>query len=577
MACTNGSCSTATGTTGIVCGTGGWTGPKPGDPENIPSIRARGIVGAIEVSWFYPTINSHSVGHFRVYRGTNAEFALAVERGIISASIFVDQIPENETREYYYWVRMVSVNGTVMDPVGPASATPHKLSEDLLEKLTAEIDESKLSQSLRERIGLIEGIRRDIAQETLDRIHANSTFANALVHVQTTADQVATYVQNEVIQRQDADSALVESVSALATGFSENEALIIAEQVSRTTADEALASDISILYTNVDENKAAILQEQQARSDTESAVASQLNALVTKMGDNSAAIETEKKARTSADSAIITDVSNWAAKTNTAAAGLANEIVARTNADTSLAQQIQTAQTQLGSNLASVQTTLQTQINATDGKVNNIGALWTAKVDVNGLVGGFGVYNNGQFVEAGFDVDRFWVGRTRDKVKPFIVDSGVVYIDKARIRNADIDTLKLAGSSVTVSQYGYGQLYQPGGYLFTNTSWRTIASIPLSLQGMAPGETAGTIIIGTANILEEGGPTVTFNVGIFINEQLISMSGITLGPSQSLTVVGFTSQQNGTYTVSIRARVGPPWPDKLANVMRNIIFMSGKR
>ena len=450
MACTDGSCITSTE---FVCGTGGWTGPKPGDPENIPSIRARGIVGAIEVSWFYPTINSHSVGHFRVYRGINAEFALAVERGIISANIFVDQIPENETREYFYWVRMVTVNGTVMDPVGPASATPHKLSEDLLEHLTAEIDESKLAQSLRERIGLIDGIRRDIAQETLDRINANSTFANALVHVQTAADQVATYVQNEVIQRQDADSALVESVSALAAGLSENEALIVAEQIARTTADEAFASDISILYTNVDENKAAILQEQQARSDEKSAVASQLNALVTQMGDSSAAIEAEKQARVSADNALIADVTNWAAKTNIAAAGLANEITARTNADTSLAQQIQTAQTQLGSNLASVQTTMQTQINATNGKVNNIGALWTAKVDVNGLVGGFGVYNSGQFVEAGFDVDRFWVGRTTDKVKPFIVDSGVVYIDKARIRNADIDTLKIAGKAITVPAF----------------------------------------------------------------------------------------------------------------------------
>ena len=411
----------------------------------------------------------------------------------------------------------------------------------------------------------------------MDRINANSTFANALVHVQTATDQVATYVQNEVIQRQDADSALVESVSALATGLSENEALIVAEQIARTTADEAFASDISILYADVDENKAAILQEQQARSDAESAVASQLNALVTQMNDSSAAIEAEKQARVSADNALITDVTNWAAKTNIAAAGLANEIAARTDADTALAQQIQTAQTQLGSNLASVQTTLQTQINATDGKVNNIGALWTAKVDVNGLVGGFGVYNNGQFVEAGFDVDRFWVGRTTDKVKPFIVDSGVVYIDKTRIRNADIDTLKLAGNSVTVSQYGYGQLYQPGGYLFTNTSWRTIASMPLSLQGMAPGEAAGTIIIGTANIWEGGGSAVTFEVGIFINEYLISTSAISLGPSQSMTVVGFTSQQNGTYTVSIRARVGPPWPDKLANVLSSIVLMSGKR
>ena len=565
MACTDGSCITSTE---FVCGTGGWTGPKPGDPENIPSIRARGIVGAIEVSWFYPTINSHSVGHFRVYRGTNAEFALAVERGIISASIFVDQIPENETREYYYWVRMVSVNGTVMNPVGPASATPYKLSEDLLEKLTAEIDESKLSQSLRERIGLIDGIRRDIAQETLDRINANSTFANALVHVQTTADQVATYVQNEVIQRQDADSALVQAVSALATGLSENESLIIAEQVSRTTADEALASDIAILYTNVDENKAAILQEQQARSDAESAVASQLNALVTQMGDNSAAIETEKRARTAADSAIVTDVSNWAAKTNTAAAGLANEIIARTNADTSLAQQIQTAQTQLGSNLSSVQTTLQTQINATDGKVNNIGALWTTKVDVNGLVGGFGVYNNGQFVEAGFDVDRFWVGRTANKVKPFIVDGGVVYIDKARIRNADIDTLKIAGNAVTIPMFveAFPNVPHP-----TNLESADSISVTASFNSNTP--VILLVAVTATNYGSATNATITAYVdGSLIDQRAYSLHG---GWGTSLvstfgTVVSGNSVNPTSHTFTIKCgnnhSSGGPWHDSYISV-----------
>ena len=560
MACTDGSCITSTE---FVCGTGGWTGPKPGDPENIPSIRARGIVGAIEVSWFYPTINSHSVGHFRVYRGINAEFALAVERGIISASIFVDQIPENETMEYFYWVRMVTVNGTVMDPDGPASATPHKLSEDLLERLTAEIDESKLAKSLRERIGLIDGLRRDIAQETLDRINANSTFANALVHVQTAADQVATYVQNEVIQRQDADSALVESVSALAAGLSGNEALIVAEQIARTTADEAFASDISILYTNVDENKAAILQEQQARSDAESAVASQLNALVTQMNDSSAAIEAEKEARATADNALITDVTNWAAKTNTAAAGLANEITARTNADTSLAQQIQTAQTQLGSNLASVQTTMQTQIDATNGKVNTIGALWTAKVDVNGLVGGFGVYNSGQFVEAGFDVDRFWVGRTTNKVKPFIIDSGVVYIDKARIRTADIDTLKIAGKAVTVPAFVEAW---PAITIHANT-FPTTEVIRYTDTFADAADVLVTVCVIARNI----GSATNCNIALYVDgmintQRIVSISG---GWTTSVMATFGIRVSKGSHTFSIRLGnswgSGGPWESPYAS------------
>ena len=89
--------------------------------------------------------------------------------------------------------------------------------------------------------------------------------------------------------------------------------------------------------------------------------------------------------------------------------------------------------------------------------MTEIGALWTARLSVNGLVGGFGVYNNGEFVEAGFDVDRFWVGRTQaNKRKPFIIENGITYIDSAVIREASIDTLRLAGGSVTSMAYGRG-------------------------------------------------------------------------------------------------------------------------
>lgn len=67
------------------------------------------------------------------------------------------------------------------------------------------------------------------------------------------------------------------------------------------------------------------------------------------------------------------------------------------------------------------------------------GALYTAKVQSGGLIGGFGVYNDGTEVDAGFDVDRFWIGRTdSDKRKPFIIDNNVVYINNAMIRNGSI-------------------------------------------------------------------------------------------------------------------------------------------
>ena len=578
MACTSGTCSPR-GTSGITCGSGiRLPGiPVAGDPDNNIYLSANGVSGGVELSWNYPALNPAAVSHFKVFRGITGVFADAVEKVIVAGSSYFDKISVEEIRRYFYWIQVVSIQGTTMEPIGPAMATPLSKKVDVLESLTAEIDEGHLATSLRERIQLLEVLQKNLAQETIDRALANQALADALASVQSDTDLALTYVQNEITERTSADEALVTAVEALSAGLGENAAAIVEEKTIRATETESLANQVNILYVTTEANQAAILHEQQARTTELEAMAQDVQTLASQSEATAAALLEEKTVRATADKATANQLTAVVSQLNNTGAAVQTEAATRADADKALASSIQTAQTTLNGNIASVQTTLQTQISTVNGVVNNIGALYTAKVDVNGLVGGFGVYNTGQSVEACFDVDRFWVGRTLNRVKPFIVDNNVVYIDKARIRNADIDTLKLAGNSVTVSQYGYGQLYQPGGYLFTNTSWRTIASMPLSLQGMAPSEAAGTIIIGTANIWEGGGSAVTFEVGIFINEYLISTSAISLGPSQSLTVVGFTSQQNGTYTVSIRARVGPPWPDKLANVLSSIVLMSGKR
>ncbi len=116
-----------------------------------------------------------------------------------------------------------------------------------------------------------------------------------------------------------------------------------------------------------------------------------------------------------------------------------------------MAQQISTVQTSFQNQIASAQLLLQSNIDMVDGKVVGVNALFGAKVQAGGLIGGFGIYNDSQIVDAGFDVDRFWVGRTNsDRVKPFIIDNGITYVDIARIRDADIGTLKIGGNAVTI-------------------------------------------------------------------------------------------------------------------------------
>lgn len=374
---------------GIVCGTGGWTGPRPGDPDNASVLSANGVYGGIAVSWTYPSTNSHAVAHALLYRNSSSDRDSALNIAVVAGNSYFDK--QDAPTLCFYWIRIVSINGTTGDWIGPVSATSKTRAEGILEDLTGQISAGVLAISLREDIDKITLNYQDLLSEIRNRIAGDGALSLALEDLQAGVTQAMAFVHEEINTRIDGENALAQQVSVIAALNANNASAIINEATARVTADGAHTQQINALYAATDTNAAAVITE-----------------------------------------------------TN-----------ARTNADSALASQITTAQSTLGDQIASVQTGLQTNINTVDGKVTSIGALYTAKVSVNGLVGGFGIYNNGHTVEAGFDVDRFWIGRTAsDKVLPFIIDAGTVYINKARIRNADIDTLKIAGGAVTSMAYG---------------------------------------------------------------------------------------------------------------------------
>ena len=278
------------------------------------------------------------------------------------------------------------------------------------------------------------------------------------------------FVQEEITKRTEGDKALVQKLNTMAAAVDKNIAAIFDEKTLRVNADSAQALDITQLYTKTGENIAAIIAERTTRTNANSVLANDITLLYAKTGENNAAINTERSTRTDADNALANDITQLYAKTSNAEAAVRTEATARTDADTAFANQLTTTQTTLNSNIASAQTQLQTKIDSTNGKVTQIGALYTAKVSVNGLIGGFGVYNDGREVEAGFDVDRFWVGRSNSAaVKPFIIDNGIVYMDDVRIRNASISTLKIADGAVSAANTASGgssaftSVYVPAG------------------------------------------------------------------------------------------------------------------
>ena len=317
-----------------VCGTGigngGGATPLPSDPVGSMTLTAIAGFGGINVRWTMPGINAHALAHTLLFRGTSGNFAATAQVAVVSGNSYYDQIDEAGT--YYYWIRPVSVNGTVGDLYGPASATIRTRSDDILDDLTGRISDGVLATSLRATLDNISMINSRLNEEIFDRETGETSFAQALI---------------------DVSNGVAAAHSFITTAIN-----------SQVTANSAIAEQIDLVAVTLGSEVAAV--------------------------------------------AISADA--W-----------------------------------IGPHAS------------LSGKVTNIGALWTAKVTVNGLIGGFGIYNNGQTVEAGFDVDTFWIGRSGiDKVLPFIIDGGTVYINKARIKEADIDTLKIAGRSATAVESATG-------------------------------------------------------------------------------------------------------------------------
>lgn len=307
-------CSTNT------CGVGGWSGPLPGDPDNNLILSATPAFGGIDVSWNYPATNPEAVAYVKLYRGLLNNFNSAIEIAVVGGNTYFDKSSNNLAITYFYWIEMVSVNGTVGSLIGPASAMARPTIEAMIEKLTGQIDAGVLAQSLKAQI---------------DRIELNAQ-------------------------------------------------AIVSESQARATADGAY----STLMTQVQAGVASLYSTVQT------------------------------------------------------------EITTRQAGDSTLASAINTVQSSFGTNLASVQQTLQSNIKTVGDKVTQIGALYTVNTTVNGLVGGFGIYNDGTHIEAGFDVDTFWVGKTgTNKKKPFIIYDGETFIDTAAIRNASIDQAKIGDLS----------------------------------------------------------------------------------------------------------------------------------
>lgn len=276
-------------------------------------------------------------------------------------------------------------------------------------------------------------------------------------------------------------------------------------QIDNGVLAPALKNEIA----RIELNSLGITQEVLDRAAEDEALGAQINVVGAYSDDTRALLQQEVLARTSQGNAFVSTVNTLWAETSSGLAAIQVQQTALSNELQTLAEQLTTLESQVGDDLAQVLQTMQTKIDVVDGKVVAIGALYTAQVSVNGLIGGFGIYNDGTRVEAGFDVDRFWIGRTdANKRKPFIIENNLVVIDEAAINKLTFSKLRDESGSFIVSNGKIQARYlevdtlvarqaQSTNYVPETTGWSLAADGNVYINGSGA---AGRMVI-TSNLI----------------------------------------------------------------------------
>lgn len=470
----------------MSCGVGGWTGPLPGDPSNNLSLSATSVYGGIDIAWTYPTSNPHAVAHTILFRSTSSDFVGAVQKAIIAGNSYYDKSSTSVPTIYYYWIQVVSVNGTYGEPIGPASAVAKPTIEDLLTLLTGQIEAGALAASLKAELTNTTQVSLDLLAEANARVAGNAGLAAAIDTVQRGNATAMTYIQQEIINRKTANDAYVRELNTLAAVTRDNVAAILEEKTVRATQTGVLINDVTLLYGKSSTTEGAIKEESRLRIEEVGAIASKVDTLtLASAGTNATILDINETklgysvlvgSTTPFDGDGVTvvypsylypDASYPEYQYNRTKIIDTKGV---TGWNSTSASNGRKAQWLRGLPLATAvkavgvagpngeAATLEQAFSAQQTLNNGFKSQYTVKLSIDQggqkLIGGFGLYNDGATVDAGFDVDRFWVGRSTlvngavEKVKPFIIENGKVYMDEAIIR-----TLKT--TSIDTTGYGF--------------------------------------------------------------------------------------------------------------------------
>lgn len=239
-------CSTA------VCGTGGWNGPLPGDPDNSSVLSAVSDFGGVQLTWTLPSTNSHAVAYTQIYRSISDVFETAIPFTAVSATGYFDRSAADVIRPYYYWIQHVSTYGTTLEPIGPAMAVAKPLIDQVLSALAGKVEGSFLAESLRARIDVISDLENGLTQLDTKVTSDNAVFAQELSALRNTLTDTLAYVDSQQALSITERQALVSSLNTQLAQFSagmyaaiQDEATTRAEETGELFAQKVLKIDLA--------------------------------------------------------------------------------------------------------------------------------------------------------------------------------------------------------------------------------------------------------------------------------------------------------------------------------------------
>lgn len=444
-------------------GTGGLV-PSPGVPDRaVPpapvGFQAVGVFGMNTLTWDnpYKLYRNHSLTN--IYRSETDNFGQAVLISRATGMIYSDPIrgdvvDPNDPKKgisYYYWITWVSASGVEGPPNSPAGThVESMLSIDyLLDLITKEMNQSELAKALAKAIDL-DGLNQQIAM--LDA-------AAQAAKLMTSAERYLRDDENVHIRRQISDLR-VQTGSDIKAAISQLQEVITSDQ-------QAIAHQIDLMQASIGENSVDIVTERTARINLQEAATQALNGMSSRLEKAESVLTQYSETFASALESQARNMEGLVSRMDTTAAQYLSDQQTIATEFEATARAITSMQSTVNEQSAAIQQTLSTHSSALEG----LAAQYTLRLDVNGLISGFGAYNNGAVADFAILANRFWVAtpgvRGPNYVNPFMLEGEKVYINTLLVKEASIQQAQIGPISIgkLTANDGFTPVTTVGGQL----------------------------------------------------------------------------------------------------------------